>query len=103
MLGALNLPDAPSTTENDSRSEKTKSAKKKVTLFFESKGRSGKPATILGDFEEVGPDEIEELASVLKKKLATGGSCRGGEILIQGDRREQLRKILAQMEYIVKG
>lgn len=74
-----------------------------VTLFYESKGRAGKPATILADFEGVDDADISELASELKRALGTGGSCRGGEILIQGDRRPQLRKILTARGFRVKG
>ena len=79
------------------------SAERKVTIFYETKGRAGKPATILADFAGVTDAEIEDLASVLKKKLGTGGSCRGGEILIQGDRRTQLRSLLAAAGFKVKG
>ncbi|MDE6395694.1 MAG: translation initiation factor [Muribaculaceae bacterium] len=82
---------------------KTKNEKKSVTLFFERKGRGGKPVTILADFEGISEDDIETLASDLKRSLGTGGSARGGEILIQGDRREQLRTRLKEKGFKVKG
>ena len=78
-------------------------APKSVTLFYEVKGRSGKPATILADFSGVDSQEINALASELKRSLGTGGSVRGGEILIQGDRRVDLRKLLAARNFKVKG
>lgn len=83
--------------------EKAKETKRSVTLFFERKGRVGKPVTILADFEGIDDDGIETLASELKRSLGTGGSARGGEILIQGDRREQLRRLLTEKEWRVKG
>lgn len=46
--------------------------------------RKGKVATIISGFE-ADDDRCAELCAWLKKKLATGGSSRGGEILIQGD------------------
>lgn len=74
-----------------------------LTLFYERKGRSGKDATII-----VAPDHYDrkallELASQLKRTLGTGGSVRGTEILLQGDRREKLRKFLSDKGFKVKG
>lgn len=109
LLGALNMPgdvtDTPVNEDSSPREEGsgTDKTKKAVTLFYESKGRAGKPATILADFKGVAESEIEALASLLKKKLGTGGSCRGGEILIQGDRRAQLRALLSDLGYLTKG
>ena len=77
--------------------------KKIVTLFYEKKGRGGKQATILADFVGVTAHEIDELATDLKRKLGTGGSVRNGEILIQGDRRTDLRRLLSNLGYKVKG
>lgn len=83
--------------------ETVKKENKKVTIFYERKGRAGKEATILADFEDTDNDEIETLASELKRKLGVGGSVRNGEILIQGDRREKLRTLLGQKGFKVKG
>lgn len=46
--------------------------------------RKGKVATIISGFDGADP-RCADLCSWLKKKLATGGSSRGGEILMQGD------------------
>lgn len=53
---------------------------------MERKGRGGKTATIVSGFT-IDDDAVASVAAALKKRLATGGSARGGEILIQGDRR----------------
>lgn len=100
MLGALNLPegDADEAVTVDSRP-----VNKSVKLFYETKGRGGKPATILADFSGIDTEELPALASELKRRLGTGGSVRGGEILVQGDRREALRKLLKQEGFNVKG
>ncbi len=73
-------------------------AKCKLTIAIEKKGRGGKTATIISGFTE-SHDEIAALAARLKSKLGTGGSARGGEILIQGDRREQVREFLTKAGY----
>ncbi len=72
--------------------------KSPLAILYERKGRGGKQATIISGFELSEP-EIQEIAARIKKKLATGGSARGGEILIQGDRREDLRKLLPQLGF----
>ncbi|MDE6811733.1 MAG: translation initiation factor [Muribaculaceae bacterium] len=68
----------------------------KVNFFFEKKGRAGKQATILTGFSPAMNDsEIEDLGRKLKQRLGCGGSVRGGEILLQGDVRQQARLLLS--------
>lgn len=65
----------------------------RLDIVYERKGRAGKPATIITGFT-VDHGTVADLASDLKKRLGTGGSSRGGEILIQGDRRQDLLRLL---------
>lgn len=65
----------------------------RLDIVYERKGRAGKPATIITGFT-VDDETVAALASDLKKRLGTGGSSRGGEILIQGDRRQDLLRLL---------
>lgn len=106
MLSSLTV-DTPADTPADeniaTEAVTPKSVRKGVTLFYETKGRGGKKATILADFAGVDDGGIEELASEIKRALGTGGSCRGGEILVQGDRRAELRKLLSSKGFTVKG
>ena len=71
---------------------KSSGPRPKLSLFLEKKGRAGKTATIITGFPS--DTDIEAVASLLKKRLATGGSARGGEILIQGDRRSDIIEVL---------
>ena len=70
----------------------------KLQIAIEKKGRGGKVATIISGFT-IDSNELESLATTLKSKLGTGGSARGGEILIQGERREDVRKLLKSLGY----
>lgn len=102
MLAGLNVSEG-SDDGNNGTNAPVKAEAKRVTLFYEVKGRGGKPATILADFGGVSDEEIVLLASELKRRLGTGGSCRGNEILVQGDKRDMLRKILSDKGFHVKG
>lgn len=73
-----------------------------LNIVFERKGRGGKQATIVEGFT-IDDQALEALASELKRKLATGGSARGGQILIQGDRRDDVRAFLQSKGFKTKG
>ncbi len=74
--------------------------KPKLQFFYEKKGRAGKPATIIAGFDGMSDSRIADIARQLKQRLGCGGSARGGEILLQGDRRRQARELLD--EYFAK-
>ncbi|MDE6022311.1 MAG: translation initiation factor [Muribaculaceae bacterium] len=69
-------------------------------VVVEKKGRGGKTATIVEGFD-IPDEDVADIARDLRKKLGTGGSSRGGEILIQGDRREAVAGFLRSLGYRV--
>ncbi|MBQ4345142.1 MAG: translation initiation factor [Muribaculaceae bacterium] len=70
----------------------------RLDIVLEKKGRAGKMATIVTGFI-IDDEEVSAIAAKLKSRLGTGGSARGGEILIQGDRRNDVLKLLSEMGY----
>lgn len=72
-----------------------------VRVILDKKGRKGKTATIIEGLE-IDDDEVEKLASELKRKIGTGGSVRGGEILLQGDWRDRTISFLKEKGYNAK-
>lgn len=70
----------------------------RLDIGIERKGRGGKTATLITGWE-LDDSELLEIAAQLKKRLATGGSARGGDILIQGDRRNDVLALLTSMGY----
>lgn len=74
--------------------------KPRLDIILDRKGRAGKTATIIAGFaDDTTDEEIGNLATLLKQKLGTGGSSRGGEILIQGDRRNDVARLLQAEGY----
>lgn len=72
-----------------------------LLVELDRKGRCGKEATIISGFT-IDDEGVAKIASQLKSRLGTGGSSRGGEILIQGDRRQQVEPILSALGFKVK-
>ena len=65
------------------------------------KHRAGKVAVIIKGF--IGStDDLKTLGRILKTKCGVGGSAENGEIIIQGDVRDKVMKILKKEEYNFK-
>lgn len=81
--------------------EKPETPQPALLVELDRKGRRGKTATIVSGFN-CPESELKSIASALQKKLGTGGSARGSEILIQGDRVADTREALRAMGHRVK-
>tara|TARA_Y100000590_G_scaffold192096_1_gene218438 strand:- start:125 stop:448 length:324 start_codon:yes stop_codon:yes gene_type:complete len=81
-------------------SDSVRPSQQNVRLHLDRKG-GGKIVTLIkGLIEE--KDTLLELTKELKKKCGTGGSVKNSEILIQGNQREVIQKILLKKGYDVK-
>lgn len=70
----------------------------KLRVAIERRNRGGKTVTVVKGF--VGRDEsLKELGRLLKTKCGTGGAVKDGEILIQGERKEQIITLLRAEGY----
>jgi translation initiation factor 1 len=72
-----------------------------LEAHFSNKGRAGKTVTLIKGFEG-STEDLKALAKSLKQSVGVGGSVKDGEIIIQGNYREQLIQILTEMGYGVK-
>ena len=96
------MPDAsdadPETTAAEQESTDSQEQKQngRVDIMLDKKGRHGKLATIIAGFD-VDDNHLASIASKIKSRLGCGGSARGGEILIQGDRRKDVAALLSSM------
>ena len=70
----------------------------KLRVKVEKAGRKGKTVTLVTGF--IGTDEdLKLLAKQLKTRLSTGGSSKGGEIVIQGDVKQRVVQLLLEIGY----
>lgn len=96
------LPEGENTDNSSAEQQQVKgNSLQKDPLRIELDKRNGKPTTLITEYQG-SEDELKELARVLKQKCSSGGSARGGEILIQGDFRQRIADLLVQMGYKVK-
>lgn len=73
-------------------------SEQKLKVTIDRKQRKGKVVTLVSGF--IGKnDDLEELARILKTGCGTGGSAKDGEIIIQGELLEKVRKILIDKGY----
>ena len=65
------------------------------------KHRAGKIAVIIKDF--IGStDNLNSLSKILKVKCGVGGTAKNGEIIIQGNVRDKVMRILEEQGYNYK-
>ncbi|MDG1058637.1 MAG: translation initiation factor [Flavobacteriaceae bacterium] len=75
--------------------------KQQLEAHFSNKGRAGKTVTLIKGFEGELQD-LNALAKTLKNAVGVGGTVKNGEIIIQGNYREQLIQLLKDMGHQVK-
>lgn len=82
---------------DDTPTEELPTEKQVLRIWLE-RVKGGKEATIVKGF--VGPDEsLEALAKLLKNKCASGGNAKDGIIIVQGDHRDKVLKLLLELGY----
>lgn len=72
-----------------------------LRVWLEKNHRGGKTASVIKGFRG-SEEELQALAKKLKNQCGTGGTAKDGEIIIQGDHRDKVVKLLQQDGYRVK-
>lgn len=72
-----------------------------LRVWLDRKQRGGKTVTLVRGFAGRA-DDLAELARMLKQKCGVGGTAKEGEIVIQGDHRDQVVAILTAAGYRCK-
>lgn len=94
----------PEFTFNEGEDENQQTLPKKEQILYislDKKNRKGKAVSLVEGF--IGKEvDLKDLGKLLKSKCGVGGAVKDGEILIQGDFRDKIVKLLQADGYQVK-
>ena len=101
-LNLEGLPDGPSTPLStspapaESKRGKPNKNRGRVDIIRSTAHRGGKTVTVVSGFIGIGLPEKEQLAKQMQRACGVGGTVKDGKIEIQGDRREDIARILTE-------
>ena len=68
----------------------------RVDIIRQTAHRGGKAVTVVKNFTGIGLPEKKELAKKMQKACGVGGTVKDGCIEIQGDKRDEVKRILTE-------
>jgi translation initiation factor 1 len=96
-LEGAGLPQAPAPAPTGpARAPAGAKNRGRVDITRETGGRGGKTVTVAGGFVGIGLAEKEQLARRMRAACGCGGTVKDGCIVIQGDQREAVARILSE-------
>lgn len=102
-LSSEGLPPVPQNSQADCTPQAAPKLVKKnrgrVDILRVKAGRGGKTVTVVKNFVGIGLPEREQLAKAMQKACGTGGTVKDGQIEIQGDKREEVARILSEANF----
>src|SRR5258706_2179990 len=87
---------SPATPEAEKPARKNRG---RVDIVRQTAGRGGKTVTVVKNFVGIGLPEKEQLAKAMQRACGTGGTVKDGQIEIQGDKREEIARILTEANF----
>jgi len=86
-------------TEDDAPVEETLPTKQqRLRVRLDTRQRAGKAVTLVEGFAGK-KEDLEDLGKKLKAHCGTGGSVKGGEVIVQGDQRDKITQWLLKNGY----
>jgi translation initiation factor 1 len=94
-------PGAESTPQPEQKAVGTplRKSRGRVDIIRQKAGRGGKTVTVVKGFVGIGLPEKERLARAIQKACGVGGTVKDGQIEIQGDKREEVARVLAEANF----
>ena len=100
LAGLGNLPpgpdSAPPTPTKTSQRGQKNTNRGRVDIIRQTAHRGGKGVTVARNFTGISLAEKQELAKKMQKACGVGGTVKDGCIEIQGDKREEMKRILIE-------
>ncbi len=85
-----------------SKAEQAVPARIVARLRIEKQGRGGKTVTVVDNLPR-NQELLRRLAGELKRACGSGGTAGESSVVIQGDHRDAIRRLLAARGWAVKG
>ncbi len=99
-LSSEGLPPGPEKPiANSGAARPAKKHRGRVDILRVKAGRGGKTVTVVKNFVGIGLPEKEQLAKAMQRACGTGGTVKNGQIEIQGDKREEVARILTAANF----
>jgi len=101
-LSSEGLPAANETAAAEASAAAAKPVKKnrgRVDIIRQTAGRGGKTVTVVTGFVGIGLPEKEQLAKKMQKACGCGGTVKDGNIEVQGDKRNEVARILTEANF----
>ena len=104
-LESLSLPEGPANTGASAPAapappgKEARKSRGRVDIIRQKAGRGGKTVTVVTGFVGISQDEKERLAHAMQKACGAGGTVKDGNIEIQGERREEVARILTEARF----
>ena len=96
LAGLGNLSVGPVEPVKTSKRGQKNTNRGRVDIVRQTAHRGGKGVTVAKNFVGIGLAEKQELAKKMQKACAVGGTVKDGCIEIQGDKREEMKRILTE-------
>lgn len=91
-------PDFEYNNEEETPEESLAPDQQKLRVMIDRKKRKGKEVTLVVGFEG-NEDDLKDLGKFLKSKCGVGGSVKDYEILVQGNQKDKIIKLLIDKGY----
>ena len=99
-LSGEHLPSgAELTPQQKAQETPIRKSRGRVDIIRQKAGRGGKTVTVVKGFVGIGLPEKERLARAIQKACGVGGTIKDGQIEIQGDKREEVARILTEANF----
>jgi translation initiation factor 1 len=92
-------PEASTANCNEKTNDKARKNRGRVGVIRQKAGRGGKTVTVIKGFVGIGLPENEHLLRAMRKVCATGGTIKDGQIEIQGDKRNEVARVLTEANF----
>ena len=104
LAGLGNLPAGPQDSKGSGRVDPAKTSQRgqkntnrgRVDIVRQTAHRGGKGVTVARNFTGISLAEKQDLAKKMQKACGVGGTVKDGCIEIQGDKREEMKRILTE-------